>query len=76
MPFIMCFQGPPGAEPLNHTPLPHVNSLSSKLIDGKLSYYSLAPERMVYASTRNDKAEKIQAERQKVTESLEKNFRA
>jgi hypothetical protein len=35
MPFIMCFQGPPGAEPLNHTPLPHVNSLSSKLIDGK-----------------------------------------
>jgi hypothetical protein len=36
MPFIMCFQGPPGAEPLNHTPLPHVNSLSSKLIDGKL----------------------------------------
>jgi mannose/fructose/N-acetylgalactosamine-specific phosphotransferase system component IIC len=31
----MCFQGPPGAEPLNHTPLPHVNSLSSKLIDGK-----------------------------------------
>jgi hypothetical protein len=36
MPFIMCFQGPPGAEPLNHTPLPHVNSLSSKLIDSKV----------------------------------------
>jgi hypothetical protein len=35
MPFIMCFQDPPGVEPLNHTPLPHVNSLSSKLIDGK-----------------------------------------
>src|SRR3954453_8966107 len=36
MPFIMCFQGPPGVEPLNHTPLPHVNSLASKLMDGKL----------------------------------------
>src|SRR3712207_3466775 len=35
MPFIMWFQGPPGGEPLNHTPLPHVNSLSSKPIDGK-----------------------------------------
>jgi hypothetical protein len=35
MPFIMCFQGPPGLEPLNHTPLPHVNSLASKLMDGK-----------------------------------------
>src|SRR3954447_12933773 len=35
MPFIMCFQGPPGVEPLNHTPLPHVNSLASKLMDGK-----------------------------------------
>jgi hypothetical protein len=22
-------------EPLNHTPLPHVNSLASKLMDGK-----------------------------------------
>jgi hypothetical protein len=31
----MCFQGPPGVEPLNHTPLPHVNSLPSKLMDGK-----------------------------------------
>jgi hypothetical protein len=30
------FQGPPKAEPLNHTPIPHVNSLPSKLIDGKL----------------------------------------
>src|SRR4051812_24169006 len=36
MPFIMCFQGPPGLEPLNHTPLPHVNSLASKLMDGKV----------------------------------------
>jgi hypothetical protein len=35
MPFIMWFQGPPKAEPLNHTPIPHVNSLPSKLIDGK-----------------------------------------
>jgi hypothetical protein len=31
MPFIMGFQGPPKAEPLNHTPIPHVNSLPSKL---------------------------------------------
>jgi hypothetical protein len=31
----MCFQDPPGVEPLNHTPLPHVNSLASKPIDGK-----------------------------------------
>src|SRR3954471_1235567 len=35
MPFIMCFQGPPGVEPLNHTPLPHVNSLATKLMDGR-----------------------------------------
>src|SRR4051812_3445203 len=39
MPFIMCFQGPPGVEPLNHTPLPHVNSLASKLMDGKAGTY-------------------------------------
>jgi hypothetical protein len=35
MPFIMWFRGPPKAEPLNHTPIPHVNSLPSKLMDGK-----------------------------------------
>src|SRR3954447_12123014 len=38
MPFIMCFQGPPGLEPLNHTPLLHVNSLASKLMDGKFAH--------------------------------------
>src|SRR4051794_11433640 len=35
LPFIMWFRGPPKAEPLNHTPIPHVNSFPSKLIDGK-----------------------------------------
>jgi hypothetical protein len=35
MPFMMRFQGPPRAESLNHTLIPHVNSLPSKLIDGK-----------------------------------------
>jgi hypothetical protein len=35
----MCFQGPPGLEPLNHTPLPHVNSLASKLMDGKALHH-------------------------------------
>jgi hypothetical protein len=33
---MMRFQGPPRAESLNHTLIPHVNSLPSKLIDGKL----------------------------------------
>jgi hypothetical protein len=33
----MWFQGPPKAEPLNHTPIPHVNSLPSKLMDGKIA---------------------------------------
>ena len=36
MPFMMRFQGPPRAEPLNHTPIPHVNNLPAKLIDGKM----------------------------------------
>src|SRR3954454_11235893 len=35
MPFMMRFQGPPRAKSLNHTLIPHVNSLPSKLIDGK-----------------------------------------
>src|SRR3954454_15064068 len=35
MPFMRRFQGPPKAEPLNHKPTPHVNSLPAELIDGK-----------------------------------------
>jgi hypothetical protein len=35
------FQGPPKAEPLNHTPIPHVNSLPSKLIDGKAAHQTI-----------------------------------
>src|SRR3954453_7425587 len=45
MPFIMCFQGPPGLEPLNHTPLPHVNSLASKLMDGKVTGFLEPPHK-------------------------------
>ena len=37
-----------------------------------LSYYSLSPERMMYLSVRNESAEKIQAERQKAADRLEK----
>ena len=36
-----------------------------------LSFYSLAPERMMYTSPRNDSIEKIEAERQKVTARIE-----
>jgi hypothetical protein len=32
---MMRFQGPPRAESLNHTPVPHVNNLPSELIGGK-----------------------------------------
>ena len=39
-----------------------------------LSYYSLAPERMMYASIGNESAEKIQAERQTVSNSLEEKL--
>ena len=35
MPVMMCFQDPPRVESLNHTWIPHVNNLRSKLIDGK-----------------------------------------
>src|ERR687894_2324303 len=50
MPFIMWFQGPPGVEPLNHTPLPHVNSLSSKPINGKACHPS-SGERQHHANS-------------------------
>jgi hypothetical protein len=33
---MMRFQLPPRPESLNHIPIPYVNSLSAKLIDGKL----------------------------------------
>jgi hypothetical protein len=32
---MMRFQLPPRPESLNHTPIPYVNNLSAKLIDGK-----------------------------------------
>jgi hypothetical protein len=35
MPVMMCFQDPPRVESLNHTWIPHVNNLRSKLMDGK-----------------------------------------
>jgi hypothetical protein len=34
---MMCFQDPPRVESLNHTWIPHVNNLRSKLMDGKVS---------------------------------------
>jgi hypothetical protein len=34
---MMCFQDPPRVESVNHTWIPHVNNLRSKLIDGKLA---------------------------------------
>jgi hypothetical protein len=43
----MGFQGPPKAEPLNHTPIPHVNSLPSKLIDGKVLHAFINSDLMV-----------------------------
>jgi hypothetical protein len=39
MPSMMRFQLPPRPESLNHTPIPYVNNLSAKLIDGKLFFY-------------------------------------
>src|SRR3954469_24990260 len=50
MPFIMCFQGPPGVEPLNHTPLPHVNSLASKLMDGKVESVTFFSDKELLAA--------------------------
>ena len=38
-----------------------------------LSYYTLAPERMMYTSTRNDTNEKINAEREAVTAQIKSN---
>jgi hypothetical protein len=35
MPVMMRFQVPSRAQSLNHKPIPQVNSLASKLIDGK-----------------------------------------
>jgi hypothetical protein len=35
MPVMMRFQVPSRAQSLNHKPFPQVNSLASKLIDGK-----------------------------------------
>ena len=39
-----------------------------------LSYYSLSPDRLMYTSIRSESAEKTQAERQKVTNSLEEKL--
>jgi hypothetical protein len=39
---MMRFQVPPRAESLNHTRIPHVNSLPSKLIDGKYFSYIMS----------------------------------
>jgi len=36
MPVMMRFQVPSRAQSLNHKPIPQVNSLASKLIDGKI----------------------------------------
>jgi hypothetical protein len=37
MPVMMRFQVPSRAQSLNHKPFPQVNSLASKLIDGKMA---------------------------------------
>src|SRR3954470_3046626 len=44
MPVMMCFQDPPRVESLNHTSIPHVNNLRSKLIDGKPALLDLEPD--------------------------------
>jgi LysR family transcriptional regulator, flagellar master operon regulator len=40
----MCFQDPPRVESVNHTWIPHVNNLRSKLMDGKLVMVTSAPD--------------------------------
>src|SRR3954452_9891903 len=49
MPFMRRFQGPPRAKALNHKPTPHVNSLPSELIDGKVAGVSQAAEVLGYS---------------------------
>src|SRR3954470_21128989 len=46
MPVMMCFQDPPRVESLNHTWIPHVNNLRSKLIDGKGAKLVLGARRL------------------------------